>query len=125
MKGLAQCNIYKMAFEHFQNDATLPALPKYEYLEVEAETLSESWGKTSFKNWLKEVFRNKFQILWLVSELISAVGETAITARKISRIYPVFQKVSLIWLPWSSISLNVYKNVKKIAKLCRISPDGQ
>ena len=76
---------------------------------VEAETLSESWGKTSFKNWLKEVFRNKFQILWLVSELISVVGESTKTARKISRIYPFQQKVFNL----ASLELNQLKCLQK------------
>ena len=30
-EGEAWCNISKMGFDHFQNDATLPAMPKYEY----------------------------------------------------------------------------------------------
>ena len=82
---------------------------------VEAETLSESWGKTSFKNWLKEVFRNKFQILWLVSELISVVGESTKTARKISRIYPVQQKVFNL----ASLELNQLKCLQKCEENCK------
>ena len=82
---------------------------------VAAETLSESWGKTSFKNWLKEVFRNKFQILWLVSELISVVGESTKTARKISRIYPFPQKVFNL----ASLELNQLKCLQKCEENCK------